>query len=277
MGLLAYFFLEKLGWRSFTLITSLPLFIICIVLLQFFLVEENRTGDPWYQKQHQGASLDEGNSEDNQIANEEPSIWTAEYWHEFKVILPKFIKILIISAVTEYLGMGLSVLLPNMVRSYNSRFSINASKCSTRMFGEQFLVYSLVMGFTNLLAKAVGYYLYKVMATRYIIWGCSVIFTVSYGLLIFFKDILVVVDILSGIIRFIYSLNALIMMLVTYNPEVFGKNTLLLASSLLIGSENIATVLSIVFDESFVDTVVVIICLVLSLAQLAASSCLREV
>ena len=136
-GILAYLFLEKLGWRWFVLVTSLPLFIPPIIAFQFILPETKRT------------------DEHDQIEEVEGSHQGTK---ESAMVL-RIVKLALVNTFRTIASVGSFLLLPAILKEDNIRNDRN-SPCQA-IHGAQFLIVSLVFGVCHLTGSGLGYIVHK--------------------------------------------------------------------------------------------------------------------
>ena len=131
LGILAYFFLDMVGWRVFTVMVSVPLFLAAIFILVFILKDDEMPDKPWYH---------DVNESKVDYAKDIPLSAS------LGLVFPLLIQTFIITSISDYLGGGMKLFLPNAFRKYNSKVLGTDVICTSRMQSYQFLAYSVVIG-----------------------------------------------------------------------------------------------------------------------------------
>ena len=130
-GILGYLFLERVGWRWFVLLTSVPLFIPSIIAFQFFLPESMPTDD---------GCIDV-------VAD---NVKTSQ-----KSMILRIVKVNIFNIFLGIPFFGSILLLPAIFKRDNIESNVG-SYCNA-IQGEQFLTITLMFGGCHLLGKGMGY------------------------------------------------------------------------------------------------------------------------
>ena len=130
-GTLGYLFLERVGWRWFVLLTSVPLFIPSIVAFQFFLPESMPADD--------GCN--------DFVANH---VKTSK-----KSMILRIVKITNLNFFRGIPYFGSILLVPAIFKEDNIKNSVG-SYCNA-IQGAQFLTITLMFGGCHLLGKGMGY------------------------------------------------------------------------------------------------------------------------
>ena len=133
-GILGYLFLERIGWRWFVLLTSVPLFIPPIVMFLFILPESRKL--------------------DSDKVPGDVEVRTGS-----KAMISRIVKLLVLSALRTIPYCGCILLLPSILREDNKQ-NDRESPCDS-IHGVQFLTISLVFGVCHLIGKGLGYILRK--------------------------------------------------------------------------------------------------------------------
>ena len=132
-GILGYLFLERLGWRWFVLLTSLPLFIPPIIAFQFILPETKRIDE------HDNIEEVEGTKESAMVI--------------------RIVQLALLNTFRTFPSTGSILLLPAILKEDNIRNDGN-SPCQA-IHGAQFLIVSLVFGVCHLTGSVLGYTAHK--------------------------------------------------------------------------------------------------------------------
>ena len=142
-GFLAYFFLDRLGWRYFLLTSSLPLFIFPLVSFHFFLPE---TKPPHTASANETSRLIPDNKVE--IALKASTI---------RLRITKLCGVGFFSFCVYYAGI---LLLPLNIQEYNLSTGANLNVCGS-VYGSQFLILTAIFGGCNLLGRFTIYTLQK--------------------------------------------------------------------------------------------------------------------
>ena len=129
--------MERLGWRWFVLLTSLPLFIPPIIAFQFILPETKRTDE-------------HGNIEEAKGSHQGTK--------ESAMIL-RIVKLALVNTFRTIASVGSILLLPAILKEDNIRNDRN-SPCQA-IHGAPFLIVSLVFGACHLTGSGLGYIVHK--------------------------------------------------------------------------------------------------------------------
>ena len=130
-GIIAYLFLEKIGWRYFIIITSIPFFVVPLLLLQFLLPESKHT--------------DIENNENNEVTHLTCTADSSESRN-----IPRKLAFLRICRILTYMltnftpWMGSIMLIPSVVRVENIE-NRQTYMCSS-IIGSQFLLITVIFG-----------------------------------------------------------------------------------------------------------------------------------
>ena len=160
-GVLGYMLLERIGWRWFVLLTSVPLFIPSIVAFQCFLPETL------------ASKKDIEKSE---------SVTTPK-----SSMVMRTVKLAAINASRGFPYYGSILLLPAILKQDNIKNS-RGSPCNA-IHGQQFLTVTLIFGLCHILGKGTGYITHKLKIPSAILFCVlSVITIVSLVVMMVFSD-----------------------------------------------------------------------------------------
>ena len=136
-GILAYLFLERLGWRWFVLLTSLPLFIPPFIAFKFILPETKRTDEHHNIEETKGSH--QGTKESAMVL--------------------RIVKLALVNTFRTIASVESILLLPAILKEDNIRNDRN-SPCQA-IHGAQFLIVSLVFGVCHPTGSSLGYIVHK--------------------------------------------------------------------------------------------------------------------
>ena len=141
-GILGYLFLERVGWRWFVLLTSVPLFIPPIIMFQFILPETKKENIELEDKECDRLP------EDNTIVTTEKAS-----------MVIRILKIQLVAACNIVLYFGGMLLLPALIKEDNIRNNRDIP-CKS-IHGAQFLTVSLLFGICHILGKVLTFVLHN--------------------------------------------------------------------------------------------------------------------
>ena len=198
-GILGYLLMERVGWRWFVLLTSVPLFIPSILAFQCFLPETLSS---------------------NKTINNPDSVRTSR-----KSMISRIVKLTIINAIRGFPCYGSMLLVPAILKVDNIRNS-RGGPCNT-IHGEQFLAVTLVFGLSHLLGNGVSYiihYLKIPSAVKFTV--LSVVTTASFILTLAFDDntMLIITALCVG--QFAMSAYSLEITILSYDAYFFTRTFL---------------------------------------------------
>ena len=131
-GILGYLFLGRLGWRWFVLLTSVPLFILPIIMFQFFLPETKK---------------DKTEDENCNRLPGDTNIVTTER----STMIMRILKTQLVAVCSLVIYFGGMLLLPALIKEDNIRNDRDIP-CKS-IHGVQFLTVSLLFGVCHILGK----------------------------------------------------------------------------------------------------------------------------
>ena len=181
-GLLAYFFLEMLGWRLFILITSVPFFLPSIFLLHFCLRDPESKKDTLPKCDYK---IIEGC---NTVSVDKDSVASSEDSDADSTKMVKRIVHINLYNITQGISYtGAMILLPAILVDYNkSTESIGSgtgSACDS-IQDNQYLWISIIFGLCNLFGKLGNLLLKKIATTVTIFTLTGFIHLVTTGIMV---------------------------------------------------------------------------------------------
>ena len=139
-GLLAYFLIERIGWRYFILFTSLPIFIPPLILLQFYLPETLNNGVE--------------SSENVKISKIAPKL---------KSVITRIMKLSLFTNASNLIFSGDILLVPVIMRDINNSNMVNVP-CGA-IHGTQFLAVTGLFGGCHIVGRFISYVLQNKLPT----------------------------------------------------------------------------------------------------------------
>ena len=140
IGVFSCLILERVGWRVFTLFTSLPFFFPQLILLQFFLPDSKK----YVSKL---ATLEEDDS-DSAILKENSS-------KNNRNVYAFISKINAAIGVQCLIGFGAIILMPAFTKAHNLANDVD-SPCG-RLHGSQFLFFTITFGACHIIGRLIAY------------------------------------------------------------------------------------------------------------------------
>lgn len=206
--LFGYLALERLGWRMFITVASLPMFIVPIIVLQFFITEDAET---------------ESNVDDK--PNDGPSVCSL-------IFHPKIFRKSILDMTILFIGYGSVLLFPALLRvanenqpgepAFNSSVNATLGSCSGVVKGEQFL-YLCLTGLGNMLGRVAGYRLMAVLGFRTQMVLLASLQCLCYLSVTLWNRIIVVVVCMT-LSKILYSMTRMELNQMASTESYFGKD-----------------------------------------------------
>ena len=241
VAILAYLLLEKLRWRYFIVLTSIPWFLPPIFLVHCVLTEAN-------------------NDEVSRTEQEEPDVIEVT---GFKV---RLLKGCIVNCISSLQGLGNILLIP-AVLSYIDK-DMDQSK--------QLLILALEFGGAKLLGRIFGVLLMKNIRFRVLQPTMAIIIASSYLAIVLKGDSLLVTVIALGIVNFCYIVTQFELNLMEFDKHFFGTEGLVLAVGLMAGSGMVGATIGAINAQFLSTPVAVKSTFVLSCIQIITFLCIHE-
>ena len=140
IGVLSFLILERVGWRVFIILTSLPFFFPQLILLQFFLPDSKK-----YEPNL--ATFEEVESDSALVQENEHKKLRNVYLFIFKLSAVYGINCLI--------GYGAVILMPAFTKAHNLANDVG-SPCG-RLHGSQFLFFTITFGVCHIFGRLIAY------------------------------------------------------------------------------------------------------------------------
>ena len=192
-SLLAYFILQSVGWRTFFVLCSLPLFVFPLAAFTFYLNETDTYLN--FRATRESVSVDEDNEETarkNGFSEKESSSS-----HRVKILITQLSLTYMVNIAQ---GWGLILFVPGIYNNINKASGSNLDNCSA-VFGFQYIKMTLISGLGPLVAKILAY-LVQTFAPISVSMVCSsLVSTTCYILLATTHKNLHRTDIIMGIIK----------------------------------------------------------------------------
>ena len=208
-GLLGYLFLERIGWRYFILLTSLPIFIPPLVLLQFYLPETLNERAP--------------SSENKPLIGSIPTI---------KSVVIRVVKLSLYIITFGFIYSGHKLLIPVIMRAINIKNEAE-TPCGS-IHGIQFLAITVIFGGCHIIGRFLSYLFQHRLSTSTIFTVCSIVCFPVMVICCVFPHNTVVLFVGIAVIQTIYSAAANEVNLCSNDKEFFSQKYIAAASGCLI-------------------------------------------
>ena len=221
VALEAWLLLDLVGWRVFSLLVSMPFFLMPIILLHCCKLSDNESS-----VKYESDVGDESNVGDE--ASKEIIVPNLR-WRILQLSLVEFMFTLI--------AYGGIILLPSMIRmnNYRSSSDLTLDKCKFVLHGSQFLIIAAVNGCAFLVGKPLGYWLKGRLPFQVLQCSYVTLIVLAYGFLLFYNGVLATA-ICIGMSKFAYALQSVEIGITAFDPHFFGTRDLATASAIAYGS-----------------------------------------
>ena len=247
-GIIAYLLLERVGWRWFILLTSVPVYVVPIIAFQFILPESKK-------------SLQESNQEE--IKKEQVTTTKS-------TMVVRIVKLVFLNALRVFPCAGGILLLPAIFREDNKRVD-GGSPCNT-IHGTQFLVVSLAFGVCHIIGKLSGYTVHKLTARAVVSFILFSITTTTAVLVTLFNlDRVVVLVVCLCVVQISLSAMATEIDILSYDSFFFTQSYLPVSSALRLTVDFLASATTSILSEVLYYTIVLKIHLATSVVLLFTS------
>ena len=254
IGILAYFVLERLGWRVFIVLTSLPFFLPQIIILQFILPDSQIQE----KSSSESTSVEESCDKIEEEANANQYSDTDVRWFLVKASTLAFIQTLI--------GFGAIILMPSFTQAHNISHKVNV-ECG-RMYGPQFLYFTMIFG----LCHAAGRFLSYIFQDRInTILQLTVIHAVAIAasvVMVIWDTNLTVLMIAEGFTQVYNAFIGSMVFILTHTLSIVGMQNIPLSAALLNGCGFLGVLVGTSLAAGLFYTVVLKINLVLSIISI---------
>ena len=224
IAVLGYLILDYAGWRVFILLSSLPIFILPILLLhtEFTETGANVSADSPLLR-HSDNSVEAPQEEEK----EEKSS-NASRLKVLQLMLHKF--------AIFYAGRGTVMLMPSLIEAFNvSQVIEGTDPCETITAGSDFLILAAVFSF-SIVGRITGYLTRNSPNFRVYLIIPSVLLILSYAAMLLDNSLIIIV-ISGAIIKIVYSQIMIIVGFIYYDERYFkhtGLN-LTIGTSIIFG------------------------------------------
>ena len=216
IGALSYLILERLGWRVFILLTSLPFFFPQLILLQFFLPDSKE-----YVKEL--ATLEEDDSDSALVQeNDRKRIRNV---HAF------ILKTSLAVCMEYFIGFGAVILMPAFTKVHNLANDVD-SPCG-RLYGSQFLFFTITFGACHIIGRLIAYVSQdRVKAVIQNFVSYSVCF-IACCVMVAYSENLTVLVVCEGFVQLYNAHHGCVIFLLCHNIEYVGHRHIALSSAMM--------------------------------------------
>ena len=208
--ILAYFVMEVVGWRIFVLMTSLPVFVPPILILQFFMSD----------------------------IPEAPATNSSEETKSEQVIeVPDFrtrlCKVSLFLVLLSYQGFGTILLLPALIQLFNITVvgESGVTDCEAVTKGKEFLLLALVNGAVNF-GRFTRYFVKDRVKFRIVFIVMTTITAASYAAVVAKQDSLTIIIVSCFVVKLTYGIMRMEVSFMVYNVKYFGTRMISLGSAI---------------------------------------------
>ena len=210
VSILGWLFLDLVGWRSFILFTSIPLFVPPLIMLHCCFREQQV--DDTRSRNYE----DKTPSETDTLVDSDG--------------VPNFVARVTRSSIFMFsnmcVGYSTIILAPWVIRIYKEGQGVlddmDDDKCKEVVHGSDFLILTVVTGISNIVGRLLGIFLWD--RVKFLYLQSTVTFTValSFGILLS-KPSFTASMVLIGLSKFCYSIQGVEVAVLHYDYDYYGK------------------------------------------------------
>ena len=239
IGVLSYLILERVGWRVFIVLTSLPFFFPQLILLQFFLPDSKKYVSVL-------SALKEDDSDSALVQENDGKRNRNVYAFISKMVLACF--------VGNMMGNGAVILVPAFTKAHNLANDVD-SPCG-KLHGSQFLFFTVTFGVCHLLGRLISYISQdRVKTVIQNFFSYSVCFIACCAMVVYSENLTVLV-ICEGIIQLYNAHHGSVVFFLSHSIEYIGHKHIALSSAMTsfgcFTGSLVGTVLSAIIDYKLV-------------------------
>ena len=237
--------MDRVGWRVFVLLTSVPVFIPPIFLLHFSLTENGPTNSTQSDSQ-------EGVIEVSNFARRVANVG-------------------ILSLISNLQGVGSILLLPSIIRAFNSKANDDpGDPCGTVVQGSQLLILTAVTGVPNILGRVISILFHGKYRFRIIQSVLSFLIAIIYGCLMI-KSSLTVMVLVMGLAKLFYSVQMSELAIIWFDVKYFGTTGINTASGIASGLGYVGCTTGIALAAFLDPDTAIVVTFVMSLFQICVA------
>ena len=234
VSILGWLLLDRLNWRIFVLLTSVPLFVPPIIIIHSCIIEKPE--DDEQEKGESGVKNNTFITETDELLNKKPQ--------NVPNFIARVIKSSLFAFSNVFLGYGSIILLPWLLRSYKESYLFDKERknCEEVVQGNDFLILAAVTGATNVVGRPLGYFLWNRVSFLILQSTLAVMMAVSYGIILINPGLISSV-VLLGIAKLSYSIQGVEISILYSDYNYFGMSKLGFGASVTITSAMIGATL----------------------------------
>ena len=241
IGVLSYLMLERVGWRIFILITSLPLFFPQLILLQFFLPDSKK-----YAAELVTLEEDDTDSDSALVKKNNNK--------KIRNVYAFILKISTAHGVQYLIGYGAVILMPAFTKAHNLANDVD-SPCGG-LHGPQFLFFTTTFGVCHIIGRLIAYVSQDRVKTVIQNFFSYSVCLIACGVTVAYSENLTVLVLCEGFVQIYSSHHGSVTFLLIHSIEYVGQKHIALFSAMLsVGSYIgmlIGTLLSAIIDYKVV-------------------------
>ena len=262
VSILGWLFLDLIGWRSFILFTSIPLFVPPLVMLHCC-----------FRGQQEGKR---SKNYDEKTPSETDTLVDSDG-------VPNFVARVTRSSIFMFsnmcVGYSTIILAPWVIRIYKEGQGVlddmDDDKCKEVVQGSDFLILTVVTGISNIVGRLLGIFLWDRVKFLYLQSTVTLTVALSFGILLS-KPSFTVSMVLIGLSKFCYSIQGVEVAVLHYDYDYYGKLRFELGSCVSAASGVLGAVVGTSISAFLDPYVALIILLTIACCDIVVICFMRE-
>ena len=256
-GVLGFFLLDHLGWRGLILLTSLPVFIPAIFMIQCVFTEKNN---------YESAEIEE--FEDRQEVKDD-DITSLKF-------TIRVMKLGLFSAISTFQGWGIILLVPTMIQLLKIKEAGPNHDCHVTVTqGAELLLVALVTS-AAIPGRLFVHFTRNKFSFR-VVQLCVAVMNVACFTIMLIQDSLAGIAITNLIVKLLYGASAMAARYLVYDKRYFGPSRFALGCGITHSLKLLGGVAGTALVAFFPVSVVLTTCLVLGVVQISIVLTMTEV
>ena len=239
IGALSYLMLEKVGWKVFILLTSLPFFFPQLILLQFFLPDSKMYVPNL-------ATLEQDESDSALVQENDGKRSINIYVFIFKISAAHCVQCII--------GYGAVILMPAFTKAHNLANDVD-SPCG-RLHGSQFLFFTITFGACHILGRLIAYVSQdrvKTVIQNFFLYSVCLI---ACCVMVAYSENLTVLIFCEGLVQIYNAHHGSVVTLLGHSIDYIGHKHIAISSAMISAGSyagmSVGTLLSAIIDYKVV-------------------------
>ena len=239
IGALSYLMLERVGWRVFILLTSLPFFFPQLILLQFFLPDSKMYVPNL-------ATLEQDESDSALVQENDGKRSINIYVFIFKISAAHCVQCII--------GYGAVILMPAFTKAHNLANDVD-SPCG-RLHGSQFLFFTITFGACHILGRLIAYVSQdrvKTVIQNFFLYSVCLI---ACCVMVAYSENLTVLIFCEGLVQLYNAHHGSVVILLGHSIDYIGHKHIAISSAMISAGSyagmSVGTLLSAIIDYKVV-------------------------